>query len=143
METAPFVKKVMGLLNLSEEGQVGLFADQVFRNYEKQIKLYNKSIDKVTSDLEEFVERENEILAELNIDLKTTAKTVDLDSIKTRADRESYFSSFNYAIANAMSAVKRQEDKIKKQSENAEKQIKDAKDEIAKIEMILSVLSAE
>lgn len=135
-----WVSKVMGLLNLSEEGQVGLMYEQLVKLLKKQIKerkdLINKVQEQTASKLEDLSEELNEIKDQSEL----AFITVDVDRIKSLADRQNYSRDLNKAFDEALEVVSAKEREIESLKERTKATIEAYEKEIARFELKLSKL---
>lgn len=137
-KSTTWAQRVLAVLNLSEEGKVGLFENYAIKMYTKAIKQRKDAIAKLKVELEEVIERETEMLSELKAELETVAVSINLDSIKTVEQRESYFREFDMNLSSALGKVDRQEQSIKATKESIDSKIDTMEKEIQVFERKLS-----
>lgn len=135
-----WAQRVLAVLNLSEEGKVGLFENYAIKTYEKGIKQRKDAIARLKSELKEYLEREEEVLGELKVEVDTTAVTVLLNQIGSVADRERYFSIFDANISEALQRVDTQEESISGYKDHVERKIKSLESEIEIITKKMNLL---
>lgn len=141
IEKKNWVSRVLGVLNMTEDGHVAAFHKLATDSFKKAIKELKKRSDRLTEDSLDWLERENEILSELKEKLTEVAVTVDKDMLTTRENRESYFQTYVYAVKKARELVATQEVKIKKYTESIESEIKKINDDIAEQKGMLEFLA--
>lgn len=111
-----FVARVMTILNLGEQGQLGSFESQVEKFLEKEISAnkQNKAMLETTfkNQLEDLTDAKNDA----QDDLENAWLSVDLEAIQTRADQKAYVNVY-------LSSIETAEAKI----ESIDKQITDLK----------------
>jgi len=133
-------EKVMGLMNLSEEGQVGLFGDLARKRYNKAIKERKLLITRKTDAYNDEKERDEEILAELKTDLNHASITVDSKSLQSLAAREEYFYVFDKKLSTAMALIESKIRNIKTKEDNFKEDIDKINGEISIFENKLLLL---
>lgn len=135
-----WAKKVMGQLNLSEEGKLINFGDYAMSMYQKGIKEREKAIKAIEEERSEFLERAGEISEELAEDVLAASLNVDISSINSRSERESYFKVFDAAMSRAISAVDKHEEHSASKVSEYDKKIEEIKGQIAILKSKTAVL---
>lgn len=143
IKKASWSEKVMGLMNMSEVGQVGLFGDLVRKRYKKGIKERELLITRESDKRADELERDTDLLSELQADLTSASISVDPKKLTTVADRENYYSTFDSNLSRALQAVDDKEAEMKAKQASFDRLIQSYKDEIAIFETKLSFLTEE
>lgn len=143
IKKASWSEKVMGLMNMSEVGQVGLFGDLVRKRYKKGIKERELLITRESDKRADELERDTDLLSELQADLTSASISVDPKKLTTVADRENYYSTFDSNLSRALQAVDDKKAEMKAKQASFDRLIQSYKDEIAIFETKLSFLTEE
>lgn len=141
IEKKSWISKVLAQLNMDSDGHVGLFYDLATKSFAKAIKGKEKEITKLEEDKADYLERQNEILAELQAELAETAITVDKDALVTREARESYFETYVRNVIASRRKVADQERAIKEFTESVDGKIKRLNEQIDEQKSLLSFLA--
>ena len=138
-----WASKVMGQLNLSEEGKLINFGDYAVSLYEKGIKEREKIIKSLKEERDELIERAEEILSEYNEDIEVTALNVDVTAISTRNDREKYFNSYDSSLSHALAQYDAQVEHIDSIKTQYNTSIEQIEKEIEILNRKMSVITKE
>lgn len=126
-----FVTRVMTILNLGEEGQLGSFESQVEKFLEKEISAnkQNKAMLETTykNQLEDLTDAKNDA----QDDLENAWLSVDLEAIQTRADQKAYVNVYLSSIETAEAKVESIDKQITDLKNAHEDQIKSIDAQIA------------
>ena len=105
MNVPIWVKKTLGRVNLSDEGQAILFFNMTVKNYSKAISDREKQIDKINSEMEDWLESANEGLKELEEEVVIVSQSIDPAKIRKQDERIKYFDEFDRALSEAIAKV--------------------------------------
>lgn len=126
-----FVARVMTILNLGEQGQLGSFESQVEKFLEKEISAnkQNKAMLETTfkNQLEDLTDAKNDA----QDDLENAWLSVDLEAIQTRADQKAYVNVYLSSIESAEAKVESIDTQITDLKNAYEDQIKSIDAQIA------------
>lgn len=126
-----FVARVMTILNLGEQGQLGSFESQVEKFLEKEISAnkQNKAMLETTfkNQLEDLTDAKNDA----QDDLENAWLSVDLEAIQTRADQKAYVNVYLSSIESAEAKVESIDKQITDLKNAYEDQIKSIDAQIA------------
>lgn len=136
-----FIQRIIEFVKADDDAKVTSFVGLTIKKYKKTIENRLRAIEKVKADLKEQLEDMEEVLADYQEEMDTVAMSVDLTRIATHAEREDYFSTYDYKISQAIAKVEAQKKGIEAANKAAEDKIKSYQDEIAKTELKLSYLA--
>lgn len=135
-----WVKKTLGRINLSDEGQAILFFNLIVKNYKKAISDREKQIDKINSEMEDWLENENEVLKELKEEVVIISQSIDPDKIRKQNDRVQYFEEFDRILSEAIERVAEKESSIEMTKKANQEKIEKIQLEIGIFNLKLSYL---
>lgn len=135
-----WVAKVLGRLNLNEEGKVGLFGDKLVSEWSKQIRDKKRIIAQLEIEMEDKILEENEKLTDLKEEYTEAFLTVDVTRIATSDKRISYVESFTENLLVKKNRVLAQEQVVKDSEDSYKSQIKEVQEQIDLLEEFKSNL---
>jgi len=135
-----WVTKVLGRLNLNEEGKVGLFGDKLISEWNKQIRDKKRTIAQLEIEMEDEILEEKEKLTDLKEEYAEAFLTVDVNRIATSDKRTSYVESFTENLLAKKNRVLAQEQVVKDSEDSYKSQIEEVQEQIDLLEEFKSNL---
>jgi methionyl-tRNA synthetase len=136
-----FIQRIVEFVKADDASKVTSFVGLALKKLNKTIENRVRAIAKAQADLKEQLEDMNEVLADYQEEMDTVAMSVDLTQIGTHAEREAYFTTYDYRISQAIGKVESQKKAIEAASKAADDLIKGYEADIAKTELKLSYLA--
>lgn len=128
-----WVEKVLAFLNVSDADKVSLMKKRMEKYYKEEERKCKANIEKLTRDLEDYLETSEEKLQEITEQEEGAFLNVNLDAIKTVDDREYYVSVLDDQFNRAIKLRKQKEQEIEETKKSNEAHIALYKE---KLEMI-------
>lgn len=138
MNKVSFLDKCLAKLNLSEDSKVGLAIDTIVKQYEKEIKAYERKISDLKAVEVETITDLQDKLAELIEEKIEIVQTIDVSKVKTSEDRKSYVALYTRKIRAAIEAVQNKEEEITNYKEDVAESVKDYQKQIELFKELLA-----
>lgn len=135
------VRSICALLNLGEEGKLESFLDKVVKQLKKEITVVKKNQDTATFQHEQILEELNDKLVDAQDALADSYLNVNVDSIQTKEQQNSYIDIYLNNIDKKKAAVLAIESKIDDTVEAYTKRSEAATAEVASLEERLAVIN--
>lgn len=135
------VRSICALLNLGEEGKLESFLDKVVKQLKKEITVVKKNQETVTFQHEQILEELNDKLVDAQDALADSYLNVNVDSIQTKEQQNSYIDTYLNNIDKKKAAVLAIESKIADTVEAYTKRSEAATAEVASLEERLGVIN--
>ena len=140
-EKVSWLKRAVSKTKATEEETLGSFQSYSLKVYNKTLKSYKADLEKLLTNYEDELEKEQEILKELQAEVGELSVDVSVKEIATRSQRESYFLTFDSKVNKALDNVIAQSEKIKFLEKVFTDNCKKCSDRIEKIENKIALLS--
>lgn len=135
------VRSICALLNLGEEGKLESFLDKVVKQLKKEITVVKKNQETATFQHEQILEELNDKLVDAQDALADSYLNVNVDSIQTKEQQNSYIDIYLNNIDKKKAAVLAIESKIADTVEAYTKRSEAATAEVASLEERLAVIN--
>ena len=117
-----WVERVLAFLNVSDADKVSLMKKRMEKYYKEEERKCKAHIEKLSRDLEDYLETSEEKLLEITEQEEGAFLNVNLDTIKTVDDREYYVSVLDEQFNRAIKLrLEKEEEMIKTRQEVEEK----------------------
>lgn len=135
------VRKIMAILKLDEAGKINRFFQKEVQSFKNQIRDYNNNITALVNKYEAELDRMKDAIEDAKENVAAAYQAVTLENVVNNEAMQAFSEKYWAKVERAEKAVKALEEQAKKLTESHEAEVKENRDNIAKLEERIAIIT--